>query len=102
MKTINLYGDDYETEWEYEAWFQNEVDYFLIENVPEGYSVRYENVGKHAGETDRLYNGGTMVNYEVPKTGDTANPLLWIGSVLAGVGALAGLVIAGRRRKHGK
>ena len=52
--------------------------YYVIEEVPEGYMVRYENVGAYADVTDRCYNGGTIINYKVPKTGDDATPALWI------------------------
>ena len=51
-----------ENEWRYEAWFASGADYYIIETVPEGYKVRYENAGAHAGETDRCYNGGTIQN----------------------------------------
>lgn len=78
-----------ENEWHYEGWFPVDGDYYLIEDVPEGYKVRYENVGVHAGETDRLYNGGTMINYKIPKTGDDANSALWIALAAVSAGALA-------------
>ena len=75
-------------EWRYEAWFSAAGDYYIVENVPAGYKVRYENTGTHAGVTDRCYNGGTIVNYKVPQTGDTADPLLWVVSGLLGLLAL--------------
>ena len=59
-----------------------------MENIPAGYQVRYENTGTHAGVTDRCFNGGTIVNYKVPKTGDPADPLLWIVSGTLGLLAL--------------
>jgi len=88
-----------EKEWSYEAWFATSVDYYLIENVPAGYKVRYENVGAHAGETDRLYNGGTIINYKVPQTGDQFNPWLWLGGILLGLGAVCGTIRIDRRKK---
>ena len=75
-------------EWRYEAWFSVAGDYYLVENVPAGYRVRYENTGTHAGVTDRCYNGGTIVNYKVPKTGDPVDPLLWVISGVLGLLAL--------------
>jgi hypothetical protein len=75
-------------EWRYEAWFSVAGDYYLVENVPAGYRVRYENTGTHAGVTDRCYNGGTIVNYKVPKTGDPVDPLLWVVSGILGLLAL--------------
>lgn len=82
-----------ETEWRYEAWFPTAVDYYVEEIVPEGYTVKYENVGAHAEETDRCYNGGTIINYKIPKTGDAAPIWLWIGLVAAG---LLGTLLVGR------
>ena len=87
--------------WEYKGWFPDYVDYYVVEEVPAGYKVRYENVGTHADVTDRCYNGGTIVNYKVPKTGDGAKPVLWIGCVLAGLALLGGVVYTRKRRKNG-
>ena len=87
-----------ETEWQYEAWFVSENDYYIIENVPVGYLVRYENVGDHADVTDRCYNGGRIINYRIPKTGDSSNPLLWAGCVLLGLLGLWGV----RRKTRAK
>ena len=91
-----------ENEWYYEAWFPSEVDCYLIEKVPENYKVRYENTGAHAGETDRCYNGGTIINYNVPKTNDPANLRLWMGCVLLGVTALCGALIFDRKKRKDK
>ena len=60
-----------ESEWLYEAYFQHAVDgCYIIEYVPDGYSVYYENVGEYAHVTDRCYNGGTIINRKVPQTSD--------------------------------
>ena len=87
-------------EWQYDAWFETGADYYLIEDVPEGYLVRYENVGLHEGETDRCYNGGTIINYTVPNTGDP----LPLGEILlaGGLAVFAGtaLTFALRRRRR--
>ena len=87
-------------EWYYEAWFPSDQEYYLPEVVPGGYQVRYENVGKNAGLTDRCYNGGTIINYKVPPTGDGENPILWIGCILAGIAVLGGLFIVAKRKKN--
>ena len=76
------------SEWRYDAWFSTAGDYYIVENVPAGYKVRYENIGTHAGVTDRCYNGGTVINYKVPKTGDPADPLLWACVAALGLAAL--------------
>ena len=74
--------------------------YYVVEEVPEGYKVRYENVGAYADVTDRCYNGGTIINYKVPPTGDGENPILWIGCILAGIAVLGGLFIVAKRKKN--
>jgi|GEM_PF-6951793 len=66
-----------ENEWRYEAWFSVGADYYIVENVPEGYRAVYENVGEHAGETDRCYNGGTITHYAVPNTDEETNLPVW-------------------------
>ena len=86
-------------EWHYEAWFSEYADYYIIENVPDGYRVRYENVGAHAGETDRCYNGGTIINYKVPKTSDHANLTLWLSSILLGMATVSTVIYTTGRRK---
>ena len=86
-------------EWYYEAWFPDDVDYYLIESVPDGYTVRYENVGEHAGETDRCYNGGKIINYKIPKTGDQTNLPLWLCCILLGLAAVFAGIYTGRRKK---
>ncbi len=83
-----------DTEWAYEAWFASEADYYIVENVPAGYKVSYKNVGKYSDVTDRCYNGGTIINTTVPKTGDQSHLLLWISLVLLGS---LGLLLLRRR-----
>ncbi len=70
--------------------------------MPAGYKVRYENVGKYADVTDRCYNGGTIINYKVPKTGDTADLRLWLGCVLLGVSAGCGALVCRGRKKENR
>lgn len=91
-----------DTEWLYEAWFEADGDFYVIENVPKGYKVRYENTGAHAGNTTRCYNGGKIINYKIPKTGDSANLLLWIGIAAAGMAGLATVALVSRRRRTAK
>ena len=89
-----------ETEWFYEAWFPSEKDYYLIEKVPAGYLVRYENVGKHAAETDRCYNGGTIINYRMPKTSDNGNLWFWGAMVAVGLGIAGGALAYGKKKNR--
>ena len=87
------------TEWQYNAWFSSPVACYVIEEPVAGYKTRYENVGIYAGITDRCCDGGTIVNYRVPKTGDDANLSLWLGCVLAGLTIISITVYAGKRKK---
>ena len=91
------------TEWQYNAWFSEAVACYVIEKPVEGYKTRYENMGVYAGITDRCCDGGTIVNYKVPKAGDEADLTLWLGCVLAGLTIISVAVYAGKRKKaHSK
>lgn len=60
-----------EYEWRYEAYFQTDVDdCYIIEKPIKGYQVIYQNVGEYSNVTDRCHNGGTIINYKLPETGD--------------------------------
>ncbi len=87
-------------EWYYETTFTTDEDYYIIEVIPAGYQVRYENVGAHAGITDRCYNGGKIINYKVPKTGDTADLRLWISMVLVGISIVCCAAVFSRKKKR--
>ena len=67
--------------------------------MPDGFRVRYENTGAWANETDRCGNGGTIINYKVPKTGDNTRLPLWI---LLSVLGLAGTAAAVRRVRRNR
>ena len=75
--------------------------YYVVEQVPAGYTVSYGNIGSRAGETDRAYDNGSIVNHKVPKTGDSRPAEIW--TVTAGVsviGIALILLAERRRRKH--
>ena len=87
-------------EWYYEAWFAEEKGYYIVEKVPAGYKVRYENTGAYADVMDRCCNGGTIINYKIPKTGDNGTPaVLWIGCMLLGLLGAGCALYAVKRRK---
>lgn len=91
-----------ESEWRYEAYFQENVDdCYIIEYVPDGYTAYYENVGKYAHVTDRCYNGGTIINRKVPQTGDTL-PVAWhlICMVVSGAGLI--LLMRSSRKRYAR
>ena len=90
-----------ENEWRYETWFSYDAsDYYLVETVPDGYTVRYENTGDHALETDRCYSGGAITNYKLPKTGDAMPLELTIGWILVGVSAITFALVKKRRKDN--
>ena len=88
-----------ENEWRYEAWLVDKLDYYLIEEVPTGYSVLYHNVGKYAGASDRCYNGGTIINTKLPLTGDSTPLAMWIGLLTISLSCAACCLIATKKRK---
>jgi len=88
-----------ENEWVYEAVFFTDVDdCYIIETPMDGYLTIYENVGKYAGVTDRCYNGGTIINYKPPVTGDSANFTIVYGLFILSVLGLACIGLRRRRR----
>ena len=87
-----------ENEWYYEAWFAMDKGYYIIEDVPEGYEPIYVNVGQYADVTDRLYNGGTIINYKAPQTGDGFSPAAWAGVTLLSAAALMMITVLRRKR----
>ena len=91
-----------DTEFLYEAWFTDWSEFYVEEEPVEGYKVRYENVGAHAGETDKCYNGGKIINYKVPKTGDESNLGLWLALTAVGLAGIGSLVLISRRRRNGE
>ena len=73
----------------------------VVEEPVAGYTSRCVNVGEHAADRDRCYNGGTIINKKIPKTGDEEPLLLWAGMIALGaVGLTATLVIGKKRKVH--
>ena len=93
-----------DTEWVYEAWFASDVsEYYIIEDVPAGYLVYYENTGIHEDAEDRCYNGGKIINYKIPKTGDqTPSALPWILCLIAGLLGAGCVILICRKRSGGR
>lgn len=90
-----------DTEWYYEAWFEGPVDYYIVEDAPAGYTVRYENKGEHADIMDRCCNGGSIINCKVPPTGDGSNIPLWLGLLGISILGLAGTLFANQKKREG-
>lgn len=72
--------------------------YVLIDKM-DGYTITYRNTGKYAGRTDKLFNGGTAIISQVPKTGDVSTPWLWLTLLCACVLGAIGLSVMKRRGK---
>lgn len=69
--------------WRYEAYFTSSVaDCYVIEVPPEGYMVRYENIGVYSEVTDRCHIGGTIINSKLPKTSDDTPLDLYFAAIL--------------------
>ncbi|MBR3016200.1 MAG: LPXTG cell wall anchor domain-containing protein [Clostridia bacterium] len=88
-------------EWRYNAWFSSPAACYVIEEPIPGYITKYVNVGVYAGITDRCYDGGTIINKKIPKTGDETPLLLWAGMLLVGAAGLTvALTIRKRKKAH--
>ena len=76
------------------------MDYYIVEDVPTGYTVRYKNIGEHADVTDRCYNGGTIINCKVPQTGDGSNIPLWLSLLGISMLSLAGILRVNKKKRE--
>ena len=75
------------------------AEYWVVELPVKGMSTRYVNVGYYDEETDRAYENGTIVNAGVPKTGDSANPVLWAVLAVLGVAGCGCALFAMKKKK---
>ena len=76
-----------------------------MQEVPiEGYVTTYSNTEKsgHADVTDRCYNGGTIINRKLPKTGDGNEPAEWAAIGGASLLLLVLLLIENSRKRNGE
>ena len=89
-------------EWKYEAWFSEPVACYVIEEPIPGYTTRYVNVGVYERITDRCCDGGTIINRQIPKTGDGDRPVLWTVLALSGMTGIIAILVVHRRRKSSR
>ena len=87
-----------DSQWLYESPYNVDRGDYLIENPVPGYIIQYENVGAYANITDRLYNGGRILNVRLPQTGDKEKP--WIFITLGALSILGILFLLRRHRKQ--
>ena len=88
-----------DTKWQYTASFEKPIACYIIVKPKSGYSIVYRNTGVYAGIPDRGCDGGTVIFKKIPKTGDRAPLLLWVGMILIGTAAAGMALTAGRRKK---
>lgn len=88
-----------DSEWLYEAWFAEPVAYYVVEDAMPGYTTRYQNVGEHADVTDRVYNGGTIINSSIPKTGDNNRVEIWLALAAVSLMGVHAVLRASQKRK---
>ena len=74
--------------------------YYVVEEPVKGMQTTYTNIAPYSDVTDRVYNGGTIINRVIPPTGDSANPLVWILFGLSAVGIGFVLCVSAGRKKH--
>ena len=79
-----------------------EAVYSAKEIAIPGYENKYSN--PHSGVKDAALNGGTVINYKVPKTGDVVNvPLLWLFVIFSSAGLLTACIFLLRNiKRHGR
>ena len=60
-----------------------QITYFATETSMEGYMTAYRNIEPYEAETDKIYDGGTIVNHKIPETGDNSRLGLWLIATIA-------------------
>lgn len=71
--------------------------YYVVEEPMSGCITTYQNTGVYADVTDRVYNGGTITNTVIPKTGDNQNPLAY---ALLLAGSTMGMIVLHNTKKR--
>ena len=71
--------------------------YYVVETPVSGFMTLYQNVGGYANVEDRAYDGGTITNSKLPKTGDENHIERYVALLLISLVALYGY---GMRKKR--
>ena len=74
--------------------------YYVVEDAIKGYSIKYTNVGTAAETTDRVYDGGTITNHKIPKTGDSRNVAVWMVLALVSAMGIGAVAISERKKRR--
>ena len=80
------------------TWNGQKAVYTVVETEIPGFVVRYENYGNVSNVTSCAYDGGTITNTAIPKTGDTQPIALWIILAVLSLAGLTGIMVTSRRR----
>ena len=75
-----------------------EAEYYAVEEHLNGWTTTYSNTGTYQTVTDRAYNGGTITNKTVPRTGDNTPLLLYILLLAASTVCLTWIIRRHRRQ----
>ena len=74
--------------------------YYVVEETITGYTIKYINVGTEAETIDRVYDGGTIINHKIPKTGDSRNVAMWMILVLVSALGIGAVAITERKKRR--
>ena len=74
--------------------------YYVVEEPLPAFRTTYTNVGMESDVTDRAYDGGTITNLGIPKTGDASHPILWTLLAVLGLAGSVMLVCGRMKRAH--
>lgn len=77
-----------ETTISFSRYMREDMDYYILEEVPKNYIAIYQNTGRYAGITDRCYNGGKIINYKMPPTGDRNGVHLLLFGIVSIIGLM--------------
>ena len=71
--------------------------YYVVETPVSGFMTLYQNVGGYANAEDRAYDGGTITNSKLPKTGDGSHIERYMALLVISLVALLGYGIKKKR-----
>ena len=76
-------------------------DYYVVEEPVKGFTTVYGKPDdEKAAEKDRAYDGETITNVAVPKTGDSRPTGVWMALSAASALALTGVILIARRKRR--
>lgn len=76
--------------------------YYVVEKNITGYTTTYVNVGTESKTVDKAFDGGTILNRKIPKTGDDRPVTLWAAAVLLGILGIGAVLTAENRKRRNR